>query len=55
MAAEKAASKRKFFVGGNWKCNNTVKFVTGLCDGLPNRYLGSYVPSIHASFIIQNA
>ena len=34
MAAEKAAAKRKFFVGGNWKCNGTVKSTTELCDGL---------------------
>ena len=34
MAAEKSAAKRKFFVGGNWKCNGTVKSVTELCEGL---------------------
>jgi len=32
--AQPAAPKRTFFVGGNWKCNGTVKSVTELCDGL---------------------
>eukprot|EP01084_Bolivina_argentea_P110279 196957_1 len=36
MAAPKepTVSARTFFVGGNWKCNGTVKSVTELCDGL---------------------
>eukprot|EP01084_Bolivina_argentea_P292421 502712_1 len=32
--AQAAVETRKFFVGGNWKCNGTVKSVTELCDGL---------------------
>ena len=32
--AEAKDAKRKFFVGGNWKCNGTVKSVTELCEGL---------------------
>jgi len=27
-------AQRTLFVGGNWKCNGTVKSVTDLCDGL---------------------
>jgi len=29
-----AAADRTLFVGGNWKCNGSVKSVTALCDGL---------------------
>eukprot|EP00484_Ammonia_sp_Unknown_P012630 CAMPEP_0197058108 /NCGR_PEP_ID=MMETSP1384-20130603/104194_1 /TAXON_ID=29189 /ORGANISM="Ammonia sp." /LENGTH=189 /DNA_ID=CAMNT_0042492743 /DNA_START=58 /DNA_END=623 /DNA_ORIENTATION=+ len=33
MAQAKKAS-RKYYVGGNWKCNLTVKSATELCEGL---------------------
>ena len=29
--ATSQASKRKYIVGGNWKCNGTVEFVENLC------------------------
>jgi len=34
QAAPKASGKRTPFVGGNWKCNGTVKSVTELANGL---------------------
>jgi len=34
MAQAADVAKRTMFVGGNWKCNGTVKSVTELCDGL---------------------